>query len=108
MTKNDQNLTKMPPKNAHKHLSPTSAGAPDTPSCGVGGPGAPAELGVVLKSLTFGVSPVAISLVYPEFISMCYGVPVTKVALQRVLRHVSRCDINHLRWSLAHWIPIPQ
>jgi hypothetical protein len=55
----------MPSKNAYKNLTPTSAGA-RTPSCscGVGGSGAPAELGVVLKTMTFGVSPVAISLFF--------------------------------------------
>ena len=74
----------MPPKNAHKHLSPTSAGA-RTPSCGVGGPGAPPELGVVLKSLTFGVSPVAISLLIPRFSSLCPRVPVNKDHLKCLL-----------------------
>ena len=71
--RNDQRLPKSPPKILTKYRNdakttcvPTSAGA-RTPSCGVGGPGAPAELGVVLKSLTFGVSPVAISLCFPGF-----------------------------------------
>ena len=37
---------------------------------------------MVLKTVTFGVSPVAISLFYPEFISMCCGVPVHKDLLK--------------------------
>ena len=64
--------------------SPTSAGA-RTPSFGVGGPGVPAELGVVLTSMTFGVSPVAISLFFPEFISVLHVVPVAKDLLRYIL-----------------------
>jgi hypothetical protein len=38
---------------------------------------------VVLKTVTFGVSPVAISLFYPEFSPMLHGVPVAKDLLMK-------------------------
>lgn len=81
---NYEKIARMSSKNIYKiqkccekHLSSTSVGA-RTPFFEIGGPGAPAELDVVLTSMIFSVSPVAISVFFPEFISVLHCVRVAK------------------------------